>query len=193
MGTLYDGIAVFAAADGAVALAADQNTIQAKLILGLQARWKGIDVCAAQEDTAGGSNWEYNCDGAAVGFWEDGTGGSLDKLKLPLFFRDGEYLTDIKCVINGNMGAGGSSDGTIKLYEMETDVTPAISATITNFGAASPWDVAGVITEYTVAGITAALDGTMSYLVEFLTHDRALTANSIVYSLRYRTRFHEGV
>jgi hypothetical protein len=191
MATLYDGIAVFAAADGAVALAADQNTLQAKLILGLQARWKSVDIAfGKRDDTA--TNWDFQCDGITVPYWDDSTGGSFTQCIIPCSFREDERITDVKVIVRGNPGAGGTGDGGIKLYEMDADVTPAVKSTIATLGGATPWATAGAWTEYTSSGLThdCAADGTIHF--DFTTHDRAVTGNSQISACRVKTMFHKG-
>ena len=192
MATLYDGIAVFAAADGAVALAADQNTLQAKLILGLQARWRGVDISLGKTHTAV-SNWVYICDGVAnVPLWDDGTGGSFDSCNISADCREDERITDVKVIVQGQPGAGGSGDGAIKLFEMDADVTPAIKATIASIGGATPWATAAAWTEYTVSGLTYDADPAGTIHFDFMTHDRATTGNNKISAARIKTMFHKG-
>ena len=126
MATLFDGSRVATMAAGNTALAADQNTIQDKIILGFQVRTIGIPI----SDARGEGNWSYqayNPGGTDPDHWLNnvGTGGHV--LVLPLkYLPDDTQIKSLGVIING--AKNGTNGGTIELGRKQRDTTTPIWA-----------------------------------------------------------------
>lgn len=187
MATLYDGVPVFAPAAGNTALASDQVTLQAKLILGLEARWTSIPITSGVLGDAGGWALNWTIGGAPDVRWS--TSGASSEILFPMFPRDGEYLTDAEFWLMSTAGA--PTGGSIAIYKEPLDGTAGGS--ITTFGAAGNfWDTDGVVTKYSAAAINIELDTeTNQYFVGVLGPTAGVTT-SYIYGIHYKTQFHIG-
>jgi len=193
MATLNDGIPVFAPVAGATALAANQVTLQAKLILNLEGRWRDIPLASGAVADAPG--WSMVWNKAAAGnppevYWTT-TGASAEVL-FPIFVRDGEYITDAQMYIWSD-NATNPTNGTIEIYSSKNDGT-AGAGLITDFGTgANFWDTNGNTALESAAAINTAFDTTLNNYYVGVQGPTAAVTESRIYSISVKTRFHEGV
>ena len=197
MATIYDGAAVFTAVAGATALAADQNTTQAQLIMGLEARTQILSPAMGHKETQAASNWDFECDAADPPRWEDPVCNVQDNLIIPIPLRYKEYVEDIYVNVSGAEGAAPGNRGEIGLYYTYLDTTtPAapVMVSVQDLGGATPWNVGGAITTYSQVGLnlSAAATEDRTYFLYIQSHDGAAVSHARYYGCKIVTRFHIG-
>ena len=190
MATLYDGTPVFAPVAGNTALAADQVTLQAKLILGLEARWQSIPLASGTLADAGGWALNWNA-GATPDVWWESTGANSEIL-FSLWLREGEYLTDANVWVDST--AGNPTGGICSIYKLGLDGTT--SSVVDDFGAAGTpdfWDTDGTPTALPLDAGPYAIAAQQQYVLGISSPAVPGGVTSKILGIEIQTRFHEGV
>ncbi len=174
MATIYDGVPVFVAVAGATALAADQNTTQNKLVLGLSEREVALPLSSWKNDSTLGWNYiGYSGAGpagdpwAASNYWYNTTAPSDDTVEIPLCFAPEDMrITELNVWIKGAtpIAPADTNEGEVALYSRLLDTTPANAVRVNEFGGATPWLVAPV-TRYFATGLTIDITARTEYAI----------------------------
>jgi len=196
MATLYDGVPVFAPVAGNTALAADQVTLQAKLILGLEERTVAVRI--TDQD---------GMDSAAVWTWQGYPGANPPYYSMPgvpanqemlitlPFLRSVERITEIGVSINGAILAGDAGGGTIELYERPINATPsawaAPAAGAVPIGGARPFEQGGMAL-ITSGAIAFDVVAQAEYAIRFVAGSAVAGRTHFVYGIYYKAMFHKG-
>ena len=189
MANLYDGVPVFAAADGAVALAADQNAVQAKLILGLEERSRPVPLAGGQTGDAGGWVNAWTIGGAPDLTWVS-DGGASKELLFPVNVRGDERITEARIWLSG--AAGAPTGGSVVLYKNPLDGASGAAPAETTFGAAGNfWNTGGAISALSAVGLAIDVDVASDYYVGIVGPTAAAVVCTI-YGIQLKTQFHKG-
>ena len=188
MATLYDGVPVFVPVAGATALASDQVALQAKLILGLEARYRPISLASAQQSDTGGWTIGWNAAATPPMTWVSSGAGSVEIL-FPVDLREEEVVTE--CHVTFTCAAGAPTGGSIVLYSVpNTGIAAAVAES--DFGCAGNfWDVDGTITTLNATGLSIEAKPDSYYFVGVIGPTAAAQVATL-YGLRLRTEFHKG-
>jgi hypothetical protein len=196
MATIYDGVPVFAPVAGNTALAADQVTFQAKMILGMETRTITAPIQGGQPE----SPWVYvDINTSNPPYWSEPAAPPVNsEMIVPLPYTPTlTRIISIGVVVDGNVQAGDLTQGSIALWERPHDNTPTAwgvpAAGAVDIGGAAPWQLAGVVTEHTVAGLTFDTVAKSEYAVMFQSGSTVGPArNHYIYSVWYTAQFHRG-
>ncbi len=201
MALIYDGVPVFVAVPGATALAADQNTYQAKMILGLSEREVVLPLQTAE--THNTTNWVYiglDSFGAppfgATPFWSmPNNPAANDVLEIPLCFAPEDMrITQIDVWVDALYNVGDADQGEIALYERPLSIAPGVTAVVQDVGGAAPWGVsgAGTIENKTIGGLTLDITATSEYTLVFTSQSVAAARNCKLYGASVHVMYHKG-
>jgi hypothetical protein len=203
MATIYDGVRVFTAAAGNTALAADQNTFQDKMILGLSEREIALPLCSAQEDTTLGWNYIGYSGAAPAGdpwassnYWYNSTAPSDDTVEFPICFEPEDMrITELHAWVLGLAvpAPADTNKGEIALYSRLLDTTPSNAVRVNEFGGATPWEV-GAVTKYSATGLSIDITARTEYSIVFTSpQDGGHGArNNWIYGCSIKVMFHKG-
>jgi len=195
MANLFDGVRVVTAAAGNTALAADYNTIQDLLILGLASRSHALETAACKEREDAASAWTYRgLPGMDPPYWQHTT-TSPDVIILPLNgLRSAERITELVVLINGTHTTPPAGDnGEIALYRRSVfSITPDAQILVQDLGGADPWDRAGTITRVTVSGLSIDIAINYAYYIYFRSHNEGAGDFIQLYGAKYISQFHKG-
>ena len=186
MATIYDGIPVFAPAAGNTALAADQVTFQAKMILGMEERQKQISLASGVVGDAAGWGMAWTIAAAPDLVWSNA--GANAEVLFPVTLRAKEYITRTDAWIHST--AGNPTGGTIVLYGQKNDGT---MASVSAFGCAGNfWDTGGAIDANSDVGPAYTTDGDYNFFVGVQAAAVMDGVTHTLYGLSVTTRFHLG-
>lgn len=197
MATIYDGSRVYSAADGSLIKAADNNSFQDQMILGMKARvvplpiqsgagdrgWTWIGISTANP---GPPNW------ATSPYWRNNAIPTDDTLEIPLCFAPEDMrITRLDVWVSGTHNAGDASFGEIALYKRLLDDVPANTVLVDEFGGATPWNTAG-IDNYNTGAVTYDIAAGTEYTIVFSAQQAAAARDDRVYGASMTVMYHKG-
>jgi hypothetical protein len=194
MATIYDGSRVFIANIGQTALAVDQNTFQDKMILGMEARMTAIPLSHGKSTEGVATNWLYQgYQGSDPAYWEDPICGAAHIVEFPLLVREGERITELKLIVDGNNGGAAGANGNVSLYRRQLTTTPPASALVQLIDA-DPWGQGGpgIGAVIGASGLTIDVASEYEYFIRCLSSTHGGAAFAEIYGVMYISQFHKG-
>ena len=186
MATIYDGVPVFAPAAGNTALAADQVTFQAKMILGMEERQQQIPLASGRVGDAAGWSLDWTIAAAPDLKWTNA--GANAEILFPVSLRAKEYIVRTDAWVSS--GNGNPTGGSIVLYAQKNDGT---MASVSAFGCAGNfWDTDTAIDANSDIGPAYTADGDYNFFVGVQAAAVMDGVTHTLYGLSVTTRFHLG-